>query len=39
MGEIINRRRNIFINSEQYHRKNGDVNLQFPGDDYRTWTL
>lgn len=34
MGEIINRRRNIFINSEQYHRKNGDVNLQFPGDDF-----
>lgn len=34
MGEIINRRRNIFINSEQYHRTNGDVNLQFPGDDF-----
>ena len=34
MGEIVNRRRNVFINSEQYHRKNGDINLLFPGDDF-----
>ena len=31
---IVNRRRNIFINSEQYHKSNGDVNLIFPSVDF-----
>jgi hypothetical protein len=34
MAEYINRRRNIFINSEQYHQSNGDVNLILPGADF-----
>ena len=34
MAEYINRRRNIFINSEQYHQSNGDVKLIFPGVDF-----
>ena len=34
MGAVVNRRRNIFINSEQYHKSNGDVNLIFPGSDF-----
>lgn len=34
MTEIVNRRRNIFINSEQYHNSNGDVKLMFPGNDF-----
>ena len=34
MAEIINRRRNIFINSEQYHNSQGDVKLIFPGNDF-----
>ena len=34
MTEIVNRRRNIYINSEQYHTNNGDVNLVFPGNDF-----
>lgn len=34
MSAVVNRRRNIFINSEQYHQSNGDVNLIFPGADF-----
>ena len=34
MAELVNRRRNIFINSEQYHQSNGDINLIFPGADF-----
>ena len=34
MSGVVNRRRNIFINSEQYHQSNGDVNLIFPGVDF-----
>ena len=34
MTEIVNRRRNIYINSEQYHSANGDVNLILPGNDF-----
>ena len=34
MSAVVNRRRNIFINSEQYHQTNGDVNLIFPGVDF-----
>jgi len=34
MAEIVNRRRNIFINSEQYHNSQGDVKLIFPGNDF-----
>ena len=34
MSAVVNRRRNVFINSEQYHQSNGDVNLIFPGVDF-----
>ena len=34
MSEIVNRRRNIFINSEQYHDSKGHVKLIFPGNDF-----
>ena len=34
MSAVVKRRRNIFINSEQYHQSNGDVNLIFPGADF-----
>ena len=34
MAEVINRRRNIFVNSEEYHQSNGDVNLLLPALDF-----
>ena len=34
MAEVINRRRNIFVNSEEYHQSNGNVNLLLPALDF-----
>ena len=31
---IVNRTRNIFVNSEEYHSSNGQVSLIFPGSDF-----
>ena len=31
---VVNRTRNIFVNSEEYHDAKGQVNLMFPGSDF-----
>ena len=31
---VVNRTRNIFVNSEEYHDAKGQVNLVFPGSDF-----